>query len=289
MTLPEIGESERALVVRAEEAAGNLPVALRSQTDYELASQRLVSLKAVAKEIEDGRQDWVVGPTRDLKTRWEKWFGNGTRLVAAGIERVDNLMKAYRAEQEAIRQAEERRLRAIEEERAAKERAKLEAEARRKREAEEELRRKADEARRKAEADAEAARQRLLAAAAKTKDAAKKRELKAEARSVTVDATAAEKLDAKADAKRTESFAAEQQAKNTVASEVTVESRVAPVEGVTIRKVWKFRVVDFKSLPDTYKLANEVMLGSIARSDKAAAKVPGVEFYSESVLAARGS
>jgi hypothetical protein len=106
--------------------------------------------------------------------------------------------------------------------------------------------------------------------------------LEARAKAVEADTT-------KADAKAADAAAHARQAEITQAVDVRVESKVTPVAGVAQKLVWKFRVVDFKLLPDTYKLPNEVMLGSIARADKAEAKVPGVEFYSESVLAARGS
>jgi hypothetical protein len=50
---------------------------------------------------------------------------------------------------------------------------------------------------------------------------------------------------------------------------------------VSGRDNWKARVLDFKSLPDEYKLPNEQMLNALARSTKGTRQVPGVEFYND--------
>lgn len=66
---------------------------------------------------------------------------------------------------------------------------------------------------------------------------------------------------------------------------------VAPIvqkaAGVSGRKIWKAKVVDFKSLSDDYKLINQSLLDSIARNTKGANKITGVEFYSEDVVSVR--
>jgi hypothetical protein len=279
-TLPEIGETERALAVRAEDAANNLPAVLTSQTEFETAGETLRQLQTLSKTIEDKRVE-LTTPVLEAKRRLDDFFRAPAARVKLAIDGVKRLMLGYTQEREAERLAEERRLRAIEEEKARKERAKLEEKARAERE-------KADELRRKAEAEAAKERARLQAEADALKskrDAASRvarAELEARAKAVEADTT-------KADAAAVKSAALSSQAANTTAVDVRVESKVAPVAGIRQQMVWKFRVVDFKSLPDTYKLPNDVMLGSIARADKAAAKVPGVEFYSEPVLAARGS
>lgn len=51
-----------------------------------------------------------------------------------------------------------------------------------------------------------------------------------------------------------------------------------------LKVVWGARVVDFKALPDEYKLANESLLDKIAKSTKGAITVPGVQFYDEKTL-----
>ena len=279
-TLPEIGETERALAVRAEDAASHLPAVLKSQNEFETAGETLRQLQTLAKTIEDKRVE-LTAPVLEAKRRLDDFFRGPANRVKCAISAVKGLMLGYTREQEAIRRIEEERLRRIEEAKAQKERERLEARARAERE-------KADELRRKAEAEAAKERARLQAEADKLRakrDAesrAKRAELEAQAKAVEADT-------AKADAARVKAEALKSQAANTTAVDVRVESTVKPVAGIAQKVVWKFRVVDFRSLPDTYKLPNEVMLGSIARADKDRARVPGVEFYAEPVLAARGS
>jgi len=278
--LPEIGENERALAVRAEDAASHLPAVLKSQNEFETAGETLRQLQTMARNIEEKRVE-LTAPVLEAKRRLDDFFRGPAERLKTAIAAVKGLMLGYTREQEAIRQAEEARLRKIEEAKAAKERARLEEKARAERE-------KADELRRKAEAEAAKERARLQAEADALKakrDAASRAErarLQAEADAVEADT-------AKADAADAKSAGLARQAEVTTAVDVRVESTVKPVAGVAQKLVYKFRVVDFVALPDTYKLANEVLLGQIARSDKDKAKVPGVEFYSESVLAARGA
>lgn len=58
--------------------------------------------------------------------------------------------------------------------------------------------------------------------------------------------------------------------------------------GVTIRKTWKARVVDFAALPDEYKTVNEQKLNAVARALKADTKIPGVEVYEDKTAALTG-
>ena len=278
--LPEIGETERALAVRAEDAASHLPAVLTSQTEFETAGETLRQLQTLGKTIEDKRVE-LTSPILEAKRRIDEFFRGPAARVKLAIDGVKGLMLGYTREQEALRAAEEARLRRIEDAKAAKERARLEEKARVERE-------KADELRRKAEASAAKERARLQAEADALKskrDAASRvarAELEARAKAVEADT-------AKADAMAANSAAHERQAEVTTAVDVRVESKVKPVAGVAQKMVWKFRVVDFVKLPDEYKLADEAELGKLARGLRDKATVPGVEFYSESVLAARGS
>ena len=280
-TLPEIGETERALAVRAEDAASHLPAVLSSQNEFETAGETLRQLQTLSKTIEDKRVE-LTAPVLEAKRRLDDFFRGPAARVKLAIDQVKGLMLGYTREQEAIRQAEERRLRAIEEAKAAKERERLEAKARAERE-------KADELRRKAEAEAAKERARLQAEADKLKakrDAesrAKRAELEAQAKAVEADTR-------KADAKAADAAAHARQAEITQAVDVRVESKVEMVKGQSVRLNYKARVVDFAKLPDEYKLADTVKLGEIARAGKGNwPLIPGVEFYAESVLAARGS
>lgn len=65
---------------------------------------------------------------------------------------------------------------------------------------------------------------------------------------------------------------------------------VAPVEtpkvkGISTREVWKARVVDAARVPREYLVVNDKMLAQVAQATKGQLVIPGVEFYSEQVLA----
>lgn len=51
------------------------------------------------------------------------------------------------------------------------------------------------------------------------------------------------------------------------------------VKGDNTRRIWKAEVIDFKILSDDYKIPNEQLLNSIARSTKGQQKINGVKFY----------
>lgn len=62
---------------------------------------------------------------------------------------------------------------------------------------------------------------------------------------------------------------------------------VPKVKGVSFREVWKARVVDVNLIPRQYMVPDMVALNDMARAFKGDASVPGVEFYSENVVASR--
>ena len=69
------------------------------------------------------------------------------------------------------------------------------------------------------------------------------------------------------------------------AADVTVyvppAAPVAKPIGITLTKYWKFKVVDLRLIPHQYMTPNMVTIGDFAREHKAAAVMPGVEFYCE--------
>ena len=58
------------------------------------------------------------------------------------------------------------------------------------------------------------------------------------------------------------------------------------VKGIATREIWKFRVVNVSLLPREYMLPNGKMLLAFAQATKGTIPVPGVEFYSEEIVAA---
>jgi hypothetical protein len=59
-------------------------------------------------------------------------------------------------------------------------------------------------------------------------------------------------------------------------------------QGIAVRKLWRFRVVDESLVPRAYLLVNERMLADLATSLKHEASVPGVEFYFEESIGRTG-
>lgn len=49
-------------------------------------------------------------------------------------------------------------------------------------------------------------------------------------------------------------------------------------------QIWKFEVVDFKALPDEYKMADEVKIGKVVRATKGSVSIPGVRMWPEESL-----
>jgi hypothetical protein len=66
-----------------------------------------------------------------------------------------------------------------------------------------------------------------------------------------------------------------------VAAPVFVPSAVPVVSGQVVRENWKARVVNAQLVPREYLVVDEKALNALARALKDRAKVPGVEFYSE--------
>ena len=58
-------------------------------------------------------------------------------------------------------------------------------------------------------------------------------------------------------------------------------------EGVSARTIWKAKVVDLEKVPRIWMMVNQKALDSYAQGTKGAAKVDGVEFYSEKILSVR--
>lgn len=110
-----------------------------------------------------------------------------------------------------------------------------------------------------------------------------------------------EKLQREADKKRQELLAkaeeAEKKGKDDKAEELkeTAANIVAPTlapqakkpEGISYIERWSAEVIDFKKLPDEYKLPNMPMLNKTAQATKGKIKIPGVVFKSEKIVAGR--
>jgi len=57
--------------------------------------------------------------------------------------------------------------------------------------------------------------------------------------------------------------------------------------GVSYSKVWKWRITDADLIPREYLIPNEKHLNAVAKATGGALKVPGIEFYQETQIAAK--
>ena len=60
------------------------------------------------------------------------------------------------------------------------------------------------------------------------------------------------------------------------------------VQGIAVRKIWRFRVVDTDMVPRAYLVVNERALADLATAMKGEASVPGVEFFFEESIGRTG-
>lgn len=76
--------------------------------------------------------------------------------------------------------------------------------------------------------------------------------------------------------------------KMTAAEAVKIEApEFTKAAGTSMRKVYKYRVIDEAKVPRNFLMINDSALGAYARAEKENAKVDGVEFYFEEILTSR--
>jgi len=96
-----------------------------------------------------------------------------------------------------------------------------------------------------------------------------------------------EKAEAKGNFAKAEALA--QEAVNVMEAKIE-EAPVVPAPvatGLSLRKVWKFRIKDAALLPREYLIPDEVKIGRVVRALKGDAKIPGVSVYSEDDVSSR--
>lgn len=76
-----------------------------------------------------------------------------------------------------------------------------------------------------------------------------------------------------------------EQAASIVAPVVAVPAEVPKMAGVSIRKVWRAKVIDETIVPREFLMVNEKQLAQYATAMKEKATVPGVQFYTEDSMA----
>lgn len=67
---------------------------------------------------------------------------------------------------------------------------------------------------------------------------------------------------------------------------VSVDNQ-AQAQGISTKKVWKYRIVDSTLIPREYLMPNDKALQGIATATKGTIKIPGIEIYSDNIIVAR--
>ena len=236
-----------------------------SPTMYQLASDDLKGVKALMKQVEDQRTS-ITGPLNQALRAVNDLFRAPKDYLESAEAALKGALLAYDREQQ--RKADEARRAA--DEAARKERERIEAEAR---EAERAAREEAERIAREA------------AAAAAAGDQQKAEELKAEA-----ERTAA------AGAEQAQQIATA--AELVTAAPVPVATAAPKVTGLSTRQNWKARCVDKMALirfiaehPEHQHLVdiNQSALNQLAKAQKEAMRIPGVEAYPDAVMSARAA
>ena len=236
-------------------------IVITNQKTYEGAAECLKIVKGFFGQIEEARKKITIPLDNAKKAVMDLFRVPTDELVKAEVQ-IKSKMIAYSNEQERLRRAEEERLRKIaqaEEDRQRKIKEQQEAEWRAKEEA----------------ARKELERQNALIAKAKNE----KQRAEAEANAAK----------AKAEQEKAARLAEErrQQAAEVYVPAPTVASKVEKPQGVSMKKLWKARVIDEKLVPREYLIVNEQMLNKVANATKGSLPIPGVQFYAEDVLASR--
>ncbi|MBA4274132.1 MAG: hypothetical protein C0436_00615 [Alphaproteobacteria bacterium] len=223
---------------------------------YKRAGAFFSSIKNKIKEVEAERTKRVK-PLNDTVKLINSDFKAITEQLEAVLKVVEAPMLAF--------QREEDRKRREAEEAARKERERIEAEARAKTEAE---RLKLEQARKEAEEARKAAESGDAFEAALAEEQAEAAEREAEAARKAIEDGIREAAMAK------QAVVADAPAKVTAA-------------GTSLRKTWKFRVINPDLIPRALMIPDEQALGLIARTDKENAVVSGVEFYAVDSIGGR--
>jgi len=254
------------LVSQAQKALTNAEAyVIDSPAMYELAAADLQSVKALRKQVDDKRTG-ITGPLNQALKAVNDLFRPATSYLDDAEGKLKGALLAY--DQEQARKAAEERRRA--EEVARLERERIEREAR--------------EAQARAEAEAERIRQEAAAAAA-SGDESKANELTMQAQqTAAAGAAEAEQITSTVDL--------------ITAAPVPLASAAPKVKGLSTRENWKAQVTDKMKLlqhivahPEFENLVeiNQSALNQLAKAQKQAMKLPGVEPFNDAILSARAA
>jgi tRNA(Ile)-lysidine synthase TilS/MesJ len=78
-----------------------------------------------------------------------------------------------------------------------------------------------------------------------------------------------------------------EQAESIIPIVIDAQKKVINEQGLSIKKKWKARIVDFDLIPREFLIANEPLLNQLANEAKKESHIAGVEFYEESIVSVR--
>jgi hypothetical protein len=269
-------EIERQVPALVDQAAA---IVVRDQDTLTSANDFSIAVKRLRREIEETFDPIIESAHRAHKVALGKKKKH-LDPVDAAERMVKGKIGAYLTEQERIRKEAERRAWEAEQEkiRAQQEALRKEQEAQRK--AEEQRRAIEEKARREAqEADAKAARARSEEGRRRAQEEADR------IRRETAERLAADKAKAEAEQARIREEAARKQAE----LEAAVPAPVARVEtkGISTREDWDFEILDVNVIPREFLTIDESKLRRYAKAMKVDAIVPGVRFFSKTIVQQR--
>lgn len=93
----------------------------------------------------------------------------------------------------------------------------------------------------------------------------------------------AEKAEEKGNTEKAEEL--REQAEDVTIIAPKLASTTEQPNGISYKEKWTAEVVDFKALPDEYKISNMPMLNKMAQATKGVVPIPGVKFHCEKVVA----
>lgn len=221
-----------------------------TQDQYTAAGDELGRIKAAQKRLDETRKG-LTKPLDESKRRIMDFFRAPAEKLAQAEKAIKSACLTYQQEQDRIRREEQR---------------------------------KADEAARKERERLE--RQRIAAEQ-------KAREKEAELRRQAAEANAAEraKIEAKmqAEADKAAAKQTEIEERQAAVTAPVIHREPPKVEGMSTRKVWKFRIKDAAAIPREYLAVDEVKIRKVVQALKGDTQIAGVEVYSEESIASRAA
>jgi hypothetical protein len=234
--------------------------AIETADKFQTAAQDLQAVKSKAKEL-DAKRKSLTAPLDETRKGIMDFFRRPLEVLANAEAAIKKAMTDFQAELARKQRAEQDRLNRIAEQEENKRRAEKECQER-------EWRAK-EEAKRQ-----EAAR--LSEEASKMKSEQDKQ----------VAWATADKLRREADAAAAKAAERQQQAAEVHIEAPVVAKTEVSAAGIQMRENWKFRIIDVNKIPRELLIPDEKKLGEIAKANKSLAKVDGIEFYNEPVIAA---